>query len=77
VGVHLSSPVTLEDVDLGLVDVADGLDVGWGADPLDTGQSAFRNETGAAARLGAVCNHDTLDITHFATVIRGTPQAEV
>jgi len=77
VGVHLSSPVTLQNVDLGLVDEADSLNVGRSPDPLDTGESAFRDQASAVARLGAVGDHDTLDVTDFLAVLRGTPNAEV
>jgi hypothetical protein len=77
VGVHLSSPVTLENVDLGLVDEADSLDVGLGLDPLNTGQGVGGNETRAVSGLGAPSDHDTLDVTDFLAVVRGTPDTEV
>jgi hypothetical protein len=77
VGVHLSSPVTLEDVDLGLVDVADGLDVVGCADPLDTGQGALWDETGAVSWLSAPCHHGALDVANLTAVLGRSPQAEV
>ena len=76
-GVHLSSPVTTENVDEGLVDVADSLDVVGSHHPLNTLEGVGGDETGAVAGLRAPGDHDTLDITNFTTVLRGTPQAEV
>jgi hypothetical protein len=77
VGVHLSSPVTAEDVDESLVDVTDGLDVVGGHHPLNTLKGAGGDETGTVPGLRAPGDHDTLDITNFTPVLRGTPQAEV
>ena len=76
-GVHLSSPVTAENVDEGLVDVADSLDVVGSLHPLNTLEGAGGDETGTVPGLRAPGYHDTLNITNFTAVLRGTPQAEV
>lgn len=77
VGVHLTSPVVLEDVDLGLVDETDDLNIVGGLHELDTGQGTRGDQTGTMARLRAVGDHDTLDITDLTAHVRGTPKAEV
>jgi hypothetical protein len=77
VGVHLSSPITTENVDLGLVEETNSLDIVRGHRPLNTGKGACRDETSAVPGLGAVGNHDTFNVANFFTVLRGTPEAEV
>jgi len=77
VGVHLTSKVVLEHVDLGLVDEANDLDVVGGLHELDARQGTRGDQTGTMARLRAISDHDPFDITDFLAHIGGTPEAEV
>jgi len=77
VGVHLSSPVTLENVDEGLVNETNSLNVVRGPHPLDTLEGACGNETSAVTGLGAPGNHLALNVSDLSAVLGGTPQAEV
>lgn len=75
--VHLSSPVISENVDLGLVNEANDLDIVGRLCELESSQRASGEETSAMARLGAPGDHDTLDIADLTTHIGRTPEAEV
>jgi len=76
-GVHLTSVITIDHVDLGLVDKADDLDVVGGLHELNTLQCAFGNETGAVTWLGAPGDHFTFDVADFVTRFGRCPEAEV
>ena len=76
-GVHFSSPVTLLDVDEGLVEETDGLNIVGGLDPLEPSESTLRNETSTVTRLGAPCNHLALNVADDATRVLGAPNAPV
>jgi len=77
VRVHLSSTVICLEVDLGLVNVADDLDVVRGLHELDTGESASGNETSAAAGLGAPGDGLALDVANDTVGLRRAPDAKV
>ena len=76
-GVHLSSGVAISDVDLGLVDETDDLDVTGGLDVLETGDGARRNDAGSTARLRAPGDGLTLGVTDEGVGLGGTPDTPV
>ena len=77
VRVELTTVVTVLDVDLGLVNEADDLDVGGGAHELDTGEGTLGDEAGATAGLGAPSDLLTLRVGDERVLLGGSPEAEV
>ena len=75
--VELTTVVALLDVDLGLVNKADDLNVGGGAHELDTGEGTLGNEAGATASLGAPGDLLTLRVGDEGALLGGSPEAEV
>lgn len=62
--VKLSTEVIRGQVDLGLVNESNNLEVRLGLDELETSDGTSRNETGTTSRLGAPCNLLVLGITN-------------
>lgn len=75
--VHLTSIITSKDVDLGLIDEADDLDVIGSLGVLNTLEGTSGDETSSVTGLGAPSDHDTFDVANFPTHLGGTPQAKV
>lgn len=76
-GIELSTKVTVSNVQLGLVDEPNDLNVARTLDDLNTLQGTFRNKTGAAAFLGAPGNFFALAVTNGSVGVRRSEDAEV
>lgn len=76
-GVKLSSTVSVLDVDLGLVDETNDLNVIGSFHVLETGQGASRDDTGTTALLGAPSNFLTLGVTDGRVGLGGCPDTPV
>ena len=76
-GVELSSTVVRLNVDLGLVDEADDLEVAGGLHVLDTGKGTSGDDAGALAGLGAPGDLETLGVSDGLVGGRGSPETEV
>ena len=77
VGVHFAAEVALEDVDLGLVDESDDLDVVGRLHELHASERTLGDETRPMAGLCAPGDHRPLDVANFATVFRRGPETEI
>lgn len=77
VRVHLTSPVTGTDVDLGLVNETDDLDVGTSLHELDTLEGIARDQAGATPGLGTPSNHLAFVVGDDGVGVRRSPEAEV
>lgn len=77
VRVHLSSKVLRCNVDLGLVDEADNLDVIGGAHELHTLEGVVGDQTGTTAGLGAPCDHLAFGVGHEGVGVFRGPEAEI
>ena len=77
VRVHLTSIVVGLEVDEGLVDEADDLDVVGGSHKLNTSESATGDEASAMAGLGTPCDGLVLGLTNGGGTIRWTPDTEI
>jgi hypothetical protein len=73
VGVHLSAIVLGIDVDLGLVDEADDLNVCSGFHELYALKSAGGDETGASSGFGAPSDHLAFSVCHGLVWRGGAP----
>jgi hypothetical protein len=77
VGVHLSSTVIGLHVDLGLIDVADDLNVVGSLHELDTGKGTSGDQTSATTGLGAPCDGLSLGVANNRVGLRWSPNTEV
>ena len=77
VGIELSSKVVGSEVDEGLIDETNDLDVVGGPHELDTLKSSGRDETGSMAGLGAPCDFLLFGFPDGGGTIGGRPEAEV
>jgi len=76
-GVHLTSRVIRGDVDKGLLNETNNLDVIRGLHKLNTSQGTLGDDTGAMRVLGAPGNCLALDDTNLLVGLLRTPEAEV
>ena len=77
VGVELSSEVIRLEVDEGLVDKTDDLDVVWGPHKLNTLESTSGDETRAMTRLSAPRDFLLFRLTDGGGAGRGCPETEI
>ena len=77
VGVELSSTVIGLEVDLGLVNETNDLEVAGGLHELNTGDGASGNDAGTAALLGAPSDFLTLGVTDGRVGLGGCPNTPV
>lgn len=77
VGVHLAPGIDSKDVDRSLVNEADSLDVVRSPHELHALQGIRRDQTCAMNGLGAVCDHDALNVSDFPTVLGWSPKTKV
>ena len=76
-GVKLTTEVIGGQVELGLVQERDNLNVRGETEKLDTGDGARRNDAGATARLRAPGDGLTLGVTDEGVGLGGTPDTPV
>jgi hypothetical protein len=77
VRVHLTSIVVGLEVDEGLVDEADDLDVVGGSHKLNTSESATGDEASAVTGFGTPRDGLVLGLTDGGRTIRWTPDTEI
>ncbi len=76
-GVKLSSTVIGLEVDLGLVDETNDLEVAGGLHELNTGDGTTRDDAGTASLLGAPSNLLALGVTDGGVRLGGCPDTPV
>ena len=77
VGVEFSSEVIALEVDEGLVDKTDDLDVVWGPHELNTLKGISGDETSAMTGLSAPCDFLLFRLTDGGGAGRGRPETEI
>jgi len=77
VWVEFSSIVILLDINLGLIEETDKLDVVRSPHPLETGEGPLWNNASTVTRLRAPSDHRTLSVADARIRGIGTPKAEV
>jgi hypothetical protein len=77
VGIHLTSPVIALQVDLGLINETNDLDVVGGAHELNTLKSIVRDEPSAVTGFGAPGNHFPLSVGNNRVGNGWGPKAEI
>ena len=71
--VHLATKIARVQINLGLVNEADDLDIGRCFRELDALKSTGRDEAGASAWFGAPCNHFSFFIRDELVRVGGSP----
>ena len=71
--IHLTTKITQVQVNLGLVDEADDLDVGRCFYKLDALKSTNGDEAGASAWFGAPCDHFSFFVRDELVRVSGSP----
>jgi len=76
-GVELSSKVISREVDVGLVDKTDDLDVVWGLHELNTLKGTSGDETSAVTGLRAPRHLQLFRLTDGGGTSRGCPKTKI